>query len=69
MEELVENMSRSRPGRKVEGNLSDTDHKIIEIKILRRERKGSSQIRTVDFRKADFSKFMDLVDRIPCETV
>lgn len=44
--ELVENV-------KMDDNLGDSDRKMHQFKILRKEWKKSSRINTLDFRKAD----------------
>lgn len=56
-EELVQNV-------KVKGNLSDSDHNMIEFKILRGGRKENSRVKTMDFSKTDFIKLSELMGRI-----
>ncbi|CAM2100783.1 unnamed protein product [Caretta caretta] len=51
----------------VDENLRGSDHEMVDFRILTQERKESSRIRTLDFRKADFDSLMELMGRIPCE--
>jgi len=48
---------------KLQGSLGCSDHEMVEFKILREARRAHSKITTLDFRKADFSLFRDLVHR------
>lgn len=45
----------------MEGSIGESDHEVVEFMILRKGRKENSTIKTMDFKKADFSKFMALV--------
>ena len=49
----------------MDGNLGSSDCRMIKFRILRKERKDSSRVRTLDFRKADFDSLRELVGRIP----
>lgn len=45
----------------VNGSSGCSDHKITEFEILRGMRKTSSRIKTLDFRRADFDLFKELL--------
>ncbi|KAM9662778.1 uncharacterized protein ACIBXB_015380 [Morphnus guianensis] len=57
-EGLVENV-------KLKGSLSCSDHEMVEFKILRAVRRAHSKLTTLDFRRADFGLFRDLLGRVP----
>ncbi|GAB0190944.1 hypothetical protein GRJ2_001559700 [Grus japonensis] len=57
-EGLVENV-------KLKGSLGCSDHKMVEFKILRAVRRAHNKLTTLDFRRADFGLFRDLLGRIP----
>ncbi|GAB0182327.1 hypothetical protein GRJ2_000698000 [Grus japonensis] len=57
-EELVRNV-------KLKGSLGCSDHEMVEFKILRAERRAHSKLGTLDFRRADFGLFRDLLSRVP----
>lgn len=52
------------------GNMKITDisgcssHEMVELKILRAERRMKSKLTTMDFRRADFSLFKNLLGRV-----
>ncbi|GAB0194936.1 hypothetical protein GRJ2_001958900 [Grus japonensis] len=50
---------------KLKGSLGCSDHKMVEFRILRAVRRAHSKLTTLDFRKADFGLFRDLLGRIP----
>jgi len=50
---------------KVKGSLGCSDHKMVEFKILRAERRVRSKLTTLDFRRADSGLLRDLLGRIP----
>ncbi|GAB0207984.1 hypothetical protein GRJ2_003264100 [Grus japonensis] len=50
---------------KLKGSLGCSDHEMVEIKILRAARRALSKLPTLDFRRADFGLFRDLLGRIP----
>ncbi|GAB0178004.1 hypothetical protein GRJ2_000265700 [Grus japonensis] len=54
---------------KLKGSLGCSDHKMMEFKMLRAARRAHSKLTTLDFRKADFSLFRDLLGRIPWDKV
>ncbi|GAB0176082.1 hypothetical protein GRJ2_000073400 [Grus japonensis] len=57
-EELVGNV-------KLKGSLGCSNHEMVEFKILRAARRAHSKLTTLDFRRADFGLFRDLLGRIP----
>ncbi|GAB0206425.1 mitochondrial enolase superfamily member 1 [Grus japonensis] len=50
---------------KLKGSLGCSDHEMVEFRILRAARKALSKLTTLDFRRADFGLFRDLLGRIP----
>ncbi|GAB0178017.1 hypothetical protein GRJ2_000267000 [Grus japonensis] len=50
---------------KLKGSLGCSDHKMVEFKMLRATRRACSKLTTLDFRRADFCLFRDLLGRIP----
>ncbi|GAB0205782.1 hypothetical protein GRJ2_003043800 [Grus japonensis] len=50
---------------KLKGSLGCSDHKMVEFRILRAARRVCSKLTTLDFRRADFDLFRDLLGRIP----
>lgn len=52
----------------VGGHLGHSDQEIIEFSILRDARRAINKASTLDFRRADFSLFKRLVQRVPWET-
>ncbi|GAB0207839.1 mitochondrial enolase superfamily member 1 [Grus japonensis] len=50
---------------KLKGSLGCSDHEMVEFKILRAARRARSKLTTLDFRRADFGLFRDLLGRIP----
>ena len=50
---------------KLKGSLGCSDHEMVEFKILRAARRVHSKLTTLDFRRADFGLFRDLLGRIP----
>ncbi|GAB0208733.1 hypothetical protein GRJ2_003339000 [Grus japonensis] len=50
---------------KLKGSLGCSDHEMVEFKILRAVRRAHSKLTTLDFRRADFGLFRDLLGRIP----
>ncbi|PKU35904.1 rna-directed dna polymerase from mobile element jockey-like [Limosa lapponica baueri] len=54
---------------KLKGSLGCSDHKMVEIKILRAARRVRSKLTTLDFRRADFGLWRDLIGRVPWEKV
>ncbi|GAB0183357.1 mitochondrial enolase superfamily member 1 [Grus japonensis] len=57
-EGLVENV-------KLKGSLGCSVHEMTEFKILRAVRRALSKLTTLDFRRADFGLFRDLLGRVP----
>ncbi|GAB0179436.1 mitochondrial enolase superfamily member 1 [Grus japonensis] len=50
---------------KLKGDLGCSDHDMVEFRILRAARRAHSKLTTLDFRRADFGLFRDLLGRIP----
>ncbi|GAB0207575.1 mitochondrial enolase superfamily member 1 [Grus japonensis] len=50
---------------KLKGSLGCSDHEMVEFRILRAARRAHSKLTTLDFRRADFGLFRDLLGRIP----
>ncbi|GAB0204992.1 hypothetical protein GRJ2_002964800 [Grus japonensis] len=50
---------------KLKGSPGCSDHEMVEFKILRAARRAHSKLTTLDFRRADFGLFRDLLGRIP----
>ena len=53
---------------KTGGSLSCNDHALVEFAVLRDVGQAKSKVRTLNFRKAKFWMFKDLVNRTPWET-
>ena len=53
---------------KLKGSLGCSDHEMVEFKILRAVRREHSKLTTLDFRRADFGLFRDLLGRVPWDT-
>jgi len=52
-------------GVKTEGSLGCSDHALVEFTVLRDMGKVRSIVRTLNFRKANFQLFKELVSRTP----
>ncbi|GAB0180659.1 hypothetical protein GRJ2_000531200 [Grus japonensis] len=50
---------------KLKGSLGCSDHEMVEFKVLRAARRAHSKVTTLDFRRADFGLFRDLLGRVP----
>ncbi|GAB0183467.1 hypothetical protein GRJ2_000812000 [Grus japonensis] len=50
---------------KLKGSLGCSDLKMVELRILRAARRACSKLTTLDFRRADFGLFRDLLGRVP----
>ncbi|GAB0179159.1 hypothetical protein GRJ2_000381200 [Grus japonensis] len=50
---------------KLKGSLGCSDHEMVEFRILRAVRRVRSKLTTLDFRRADFGLFRDLLGRVP----
>ncbi|GAB0202598.1 mitochondrial enolase superfamily member 1 [Grus japonensis] len=50
---------------KLKGSLGCSDHEMVEFRILRAARRACSKLTTLDFRRADFGLFRDLLGRVP----
>lgn len=49
----------------VEGSLACSDHEIVEFRTLRIKKKVTSKLTILDFKRADFGVFKNLIGRIP----
>lgn len=49
----------------VKGSLGCNDHEVVEFRILRGESRAKSNITAMDFMRADFGQFLDLLGRFP----
>ncbi|GAB0189727.1 hypothetical protein GRJ2_001438000 [Grus japonensis] len=52
---------------KLKGSLGCSDHEMVDLKTLRAARRVHSKLATLDFRRADFGFFRDLLGRVPWE--
>ena len=52
---------------KLKGSLGCSDHETVEFKILRAARRVHNKLATLDFRRADFGLFRDLLSRVAWE--
>ena len=50
---------------KLKGSLGCSDHEMVECKILRAARRVHSKLTALDYRRADFGLFRDLLGRVP----
>ncbi|GAB0181834.1 mitochondrial enolase superfamily member 1 [Grus japonensis] len=50
---------------KLKGSLGCSDHEMVEFEILRAARRVHSKLTTLDFGRADFGLFRDLLGRVP----
>ena len=54
---------------KLQGSLGCSDHEIVEFKILRAVRRAHSKHTALEFRRADFGHFRDLLSSVPWDKV
>ncbi|GAB0205044.1 mitochondrial enolase superfamily member 1 [Grus japonensis] len=54
---------------KLKDSLGCSDHEMVEFKILRAARTAHSKLTSLDFRRADFGLFRDLLGRVPWDKV
>ncbi|GAB0177853.1 hypothetical protein GRJ2_000250600 [Grus japonensis] len=54
---------------KLKGSLGCSDHEMVEFRILRAAKKVHSKLTTLDFRRAGFGLFRDLLGRKPWDKV
>ena len=66
---MLTNASELIGGVKTGGTLSCNGHALVEFTVLRDTGKVRSIVRTLDFRKAKFQLFKELVSRTPWEMV
>ncbi|GAB0203805.1 hypothetical protein GRJ2_002846100 [Grus japonensis] len=69
MDLLVTNASKLVRDVKIGGSLGCSDHALVEFAVLRDMGQVKSKVRTLNFRKAKFQLFKELVNRTPWETV
>ncbi|PKU33078.1 glycerol kinase [Limosa lapponica baueri] len=50
---------------KIRGSLGCSDHEMMEFKTLKAARRAHSKLTTLNFRRADFGLFRDLLGRVP----
>ncbi|GAB0205664.1 mitochondrial enolase superfamily member 1 [Grus japonensis] len=50
---------------KLKGSLGCSDHEMVEFRILRAARRALSKLTALDFRRAEFGLFRDVLGRIP----
>jgi len=50
---------------KLQGCLDCGDHEMVKFKILRAARRAHSKLTALDFRRAGFGLFRDLLSRVP----
>ncbi|KAM9654465.1 uncharacterized protein ACIBXB_005124 [Morphnus guianensis] len=50
---------------KLKGSLGCSDHEMVEVKILRAARRVHHKLTTMNFRRAEFDLFRDLLGRVP----
>jgi len=50
---------------RLKGSLGCSDHGMVGFRILRAVRGAHSKLTTLDFRRADFGLFRDLIGRVP----
>jgi len=50
---------------KLKGSRGCSDHEMVEFRILRTARRAHSKLTTLDFRRAGFGLFKDLLCRVP----
>ncbi|GAB0179152.1 mitochondrial enolase superfamily member 1 [Grus japonensis] len=65
LELLLTNKEKLVGDVKVKGNLGGDEQKIVEFRILRRGRRLKIKLTALDFRRADFGLFKDLLGRVP----
>ena len=65
---MVTNASELIGDVKIGGSLGCSDHALVEFAVLRDMGKAKSKVRTLNFRKANFHLFQELVNRTPWET-
>ncbi|PKU45940.1 hypothetical protein llap_3743 [Limosa lapponica baueri] len=65
---LVTNASELIGDIKTGGSLGCSDHALVEFAVLTDMYQAKSKVRTLNFRKADFQLFKELVSRAPWET-
>jgi len=62
---MVANASELIGDIKIGGSLGCSDHTLVEFAVLRGMGKARNVVRTLNFRKANFQLFRELVSRTP----
>ena len=65
---LVTNASELIGDIKIGGSLGCSDHALVEFAVLRGMGQAKNKVRTLNFRKANFQLFKELVNGTPWET-
>jgi len=65
---LVTNISKLIGDVKFGGSLDCSDHALVELTALRDKGQVKCKVKTLNYRKAKFQLFNELVDRTPWET-
>uniref|UniRef100_A0A8B9FNR1 Reverse transcriptase domain-containing protein n=1 Tax=Amazona collaria TaxID=241587 RepID=A0A8B9FNR1_9PSIT len=52
----------------LQGSLDCSDHEMGEFEILRTVRRACSKLTALDFKRADFGLFRNLLSKVPCDT-
>ena len=65
LDQMVTNASELIGHIKTGGSLGCSDHVLVEFAVLRDVGQAKSKVRTLNFRKAKFQLFKDLVNRTP----
>uniref|UniRef100_A0A8B9ISU6 Endonuclease/exonuclease/phosphatase domain-containing protein n=1 Tax=Amazona collaria TaxID=241587 RepID=A0A8B9ISU6_9PSIT len=53
---------------KLQGSLDCSDHEMVEFEILRTVRRACSKLTALDFKRADFGLFRNLLSKVPWDT-
>lgn len=56
-------------GVKIEGRLDHSNNEMLEFNIMRRKQRSERKLTTLEFRRAEFSHFRDLLGEVPCDQV
>ncbi|GAB0182133.1 mitochondrial enolase superfamily member 1 [Grus japonensis] len=62
---VLTNKERLMRSVKLKGSLGCSNHEMVEFEILRTVRRAHSKLTTLDFSRADFGLFRDLLGRVP----
>lgn len=64
---MIEEPVRIGAMMKIKCSLGCSDHETMEFKIVRGARRMHSKLTALDFGRADFGLFNDLLDTVPCD--